>query len=93
MPFSLFSIIDRESVAVPTYERYIDDPIDPRQSGRSIKFKDTYFQHSLEADRDEVSIIGFYDLDGSGQERIYFERFDEGVNTKDCFWDGNTFCR
>ena len=88
-PYSIFSIIGPESINVPSMERYARDTIYPREITRKIYFKNTLIEHSRDND---ATIIGFYDLQ-SDSPIVEFKRFDEGLNTRECFWDGRTLCR
>lgn len=91
IPYYSFAIYG-EALRVPTFEEYISDFVDPSEIRRALRFKQTYFEHSMRDRRDESTIIGFYGLD-SDSPIIEFKRFEEGLNTLDCFWDGRTLCR
>ncbi|MDP7453755.1 MAG: hypothetical protein QGE95_16060, partial [Arenicellales bacterium] len=67
------------------------DTIYPREITRKIYFKNTLIEHSRDND---VTIIGvFDDLEIGDSPIVEFKRFDEGLNTRECFWDGRTLCR
>ena len=91
IPYYSYAIYG-EALRVPTFEEYISDFVDPSEIRRALRFKQTYFEHSMRDRRDESTIIGFYGLD-SDSPIIEFKRFEEGLNTLDCYWDGRTLCR
>lgn len=92
VPFFIFSLIGKESVNYATFDRYVSDPVQTSEINRMISFKNTFFEHSMRSVRDEATIIGFYDLE-SDSPIVEFKRFEEGLNTLDCYWDGRTLCR
>ena len=90
-PYSIFSIIGPRIINVPSMERFARDTIYPREITRKIYFKNTLIEHSRDND---VTIIGvFDDLEIGDSPIVEFKRFDEGLNTRECFWDGRTLCR